>query len=132
MSHFTKCKTSVKDKTTLLKALDKLGWKYEQGDFTITQYGQSSKAEIKFSNALGLSLQEDGTWAMVGDPYHHNGELRKYYRQEKQFSQDLGSAYAVVEATQSLEEQNFFCIDNEKGVVGPDGKIRMTFQSNSY
>lgn len=115
----------------LKKALDRLGWKYEEGNFTISQYGQSSKAQIKFSDAMGMSLQEDGTWSMVGDPYHHHGELRKYYGKSQEFARDLTSAYAISEATEALEEQNFYCVDNEKGVVGPDGKIKMLFQSNS-
>ena len=79
-----------------------------------------------------MSLEKDGTWTLVGDPYHDNGKLKKYYGKEKQFARDLGSAYAISEATESLEEQNFYCIENEKGVVGADGRIRMVFQSNSY
>ena len=132
MSHYSKVKTSVKNKDLLKKALNRLGWAFEEGNFTITQYGTSSKAELKFSDAVGMSLQEDGTWSLVGDPYHDRGSLHKYYAKEKEFARDLGSAYAVTEASEALEEQNFYCVENEKGVVGPDGKIRMVFQSNSY
>jgi hypothetical protein len=133
MSHWTKVKSEIKDKTFLTKALTQLGWQFEEGNFKITQYGTTEKAEILLdteNKALGLSLQEDGTWALVGDPYHtpYNHPLHKYYRQEKKFLADLGTAYAVSEAKDKLEEQGFECVDNDKGVVGRDGKVRMTFQ----
>jgi hypothetical protein len=138
MSHWTKCKTSVKDKELLKKALTRLGWEFTEGNFTVEQYGSKEKAEIILAkdnavagrNAVGLSLQEDGTWAMVGDPYHapHNSPIAKYYRKEQQFAKDLATAYMVADAHERLEEQGFVPLENDKGVVGPDGKIRMSFQ----
>lgn len=130
MSHFTKVKTEIKDREMLKNALKHLGWNYEEGNFKITQYGTTSKAEIKFSNALGLSQETDGTWTMVGDPYHHHGTdgLNRYYNNQKKFTEDLGTAYAVCEAKEKLSAEGFECTDNDKGVVGRDGKIRMTFQ----
>jgi hypothetical protein len=105
-----------------------MGLDFSEGNFTITQYGTSEKAELKLDNAVGLSQQEDGTFSMVGDFYHsHNQKLRKYYGRNNQFTTDLGTAYAVEEAKTRLEEQNFFCSENEEGVVGEDGLIRMTF-----
>lgn len=138
MSHWVKTKCEVKDRGLLKKALAHLGWEFEEGNFTIEQYGSKEKAEILLAkdnavsgrNALGLSLQEDGTWALVGDPYHanHNHPLRKYYGQGKKFAQDLSLAYTIVDAKERCEEQGFELTENEKCVVGPDGKIRMTFQ----
>ena len=138
MSHWTKCKTEVKDRSLLKKALTHLGWEFTEGNFEVTQYGSTEKAEIILAkdntvagrNAVGLSLQEDGTWAMVGDPYHapHNSPIAKYYRKEKEFADALAVAYTVVDAKERLEEQGFEAVDNEGGVVGPDGKIRMTYQ----
>jgi hypothetical protein len=133
MSHWTKVKSEIKDKELLKKALTQLGWHYEEGNFKITQYGTTEKAEILLDSknkALGLSQQEDGTWALVGDPYHtpYDHVLHKYYRQEKKFLEDLGTSYAISEAKEKLEDQGFECTENEKGVVGRDGKVRMTFQ----
>lgn len=138
MSHWVKTKCEVKDKGLLLKALTQLGWKYEEGTFEVEQYGSKEKAEIllakdnavKGKNALGLSLQEDGTWALVGDPYHapYDSPLRKYYGQGAKFANDLALAYTIVDAKERLQEQGFEAIDNENAVVGPDGKIRMTYQ----
>ena len=132
MSHWTKVKTEIKDQALLEKALKQLGWKYETGNFKVTQYGTTEKAEIKFENALGLSRQEDGTWAMVGDPFHCSGPMRKYYGKGDVFARDLSTAYSVVEAKDKLEDQGFECIENENAVVGPDGKITMTYQSLNY
>lgn len=133
MSHWTKVKSEIKDKELLKKALSQLGWQFEEGNFKITQYGTTEKAEILLDSknkALGLSQQEDGTWALVGDPYHtpYDHVLHKYYRQEKKFLDDLGTSYAIADAKEKLEEQGFEVVENDKGVVGRDGKVRMTFQ----
>ncbi len=138
MSHWTKTRCEVKDKGLLKKAMKHLGWEFQEGNFVVEQYGSKEKAEFILAkdnavadrNAVGLSLQEDGTWSMVGDPYHapYNSPMRKYYSNGKKFADDLALAYTVVEAKERCEEQGFECIDNEQCVVGPDGKIRMTFQ----
>lgn len=101
----------------------------EEGSFTINQYGKSEKAELKIDNAVGFSKQKDGTWAMVGDFYHSKSSvLRKYYTRTKQFEKDLNTAYAIADATIKLEDQQFFCCENEEGEIGTDGLVRMTFE----
>ena len=134
MSHFVKAKTTITDREVLKKALVRLGWNFEEGNFSITQYGQTSKAEIKFSDALGLTQEADGTWSMVGDPYHHHGKdgLNRYYRQEAKFAADLGTAYAIEDAKQKLEAMQFYQTENEAGTVGADGLIHLTFESNQW
>jgi hypothetical protein len=128
MSHWTKVKTKLTNKDYLKKALDRMGLDFAEGSHSITQYGTTEKAEIKLDNAVGFSEQKDGTYAMVGDFYHsHNPKLRKYYGNNAQFNRDLSTAYAIEEAKSRLEEQNFFCAENEEAEVGDDGLIRMTF-----
>lgn len=132
MSHWTKVKTTVKNTEYVKKALERMGLQYEEGNFTIRQYGQQEKAEIRLAGSVGLSRQADGTWAMVGDPYHvrrgeKNGKLREYYGKANQFAQELGAAYAVEETKGELENHQFFCTENEEAQVGADGKIRMVF-----
>lgn len=130
MSHWTKVKTKLKDQAILEKALQHMGLNYKVGEHTITQYGTSEKAEIKLDDAVGLSAQEDGTWAMVGDFYHsRNQKLRKYYGNNKQFNTDLATAYAVEEATVRLEEKQFYCSENSEAEIGEDGLITMVFES---
>ena len=128
MSHFTKIKTQVRDLEYLKKALTRMGLSFQEGNFTITQYGTTEKAEIKFDEAVGLSCQEDGTFAMVGDFYHsRNTGLRKYYSDNNRFSADIGTNYAIEQSKGALEEQQFFCSDNESAEVGSDGMIRMVY-----
>jgi len=130
MSHWTKIKTKLTDREMLKKALDRMGIAHQEGAFTINQYGKSEKAEIKLDEAVGLSLQEDGTWSMVGDFYHsHKAELRKFYSRGNDFSAQLGTAYSVEQAKEELTMKGFFCTGNEDAEVGEVGMIRMTFES---
>lgn len=131
MSHWTKIKTKLTNLDLIKKALDRMGINFEEGQHTIKQYGKSEKAELRLDAAVGLSVQEDGTYAMVGDFWHanRNSKLRSYYGNSKKFTADLGTAYAIEEAKESLEVQGFFCTENSDAEVGEDGLIRMTFES---
>lgn len=138
MSHFTKVATTLTNKDTLIKALQRLGWEHEVGNFSVTQYGTTEKAEILLSRdnydknklALGLSQQKDGTWSMVGDPYHAiSQKMRGYYRQEAKFNADLSTAYAIEESISKLSDQGYYCTNNADAKVGEDGMITMTFES---
>jgi len=129
MSHWTKVKLKVTDEELVKKALTRMGFKYELGNFTVSEYGSSEKAEIKLDKSLGLSRQTDGTWAFVGDPYHCSTQnLRRYYGKVDQLSTELSTSYAVEEAKTALEAQSFFCTENENAQVGKDGLIHMTFE----
>jgi hypothetical protein len=128
MSHYVKVQTSIKNDSLLKKSLKRMGLYFEEGEFQITQYGTTEKAQIKFENALGLQKQQDGTWSLVGDPYHcNNKKLRAYYRNTSQFNQELKVAYSILDTTKQLEGMNFACTENAQGSVGPNGKIKMVF-----
>ncbi len=139
MSHWTKTQTKITDKEILQKALKRAGFEFEVGNFTVTQYGTSEKAEILLARdrdnskngAVGMSLQADGTWSMVGDPYHAGGntKIRQYYSQNAKFATELQTAYAIEEAKTKLEDQGYYCSENAEGIVGKDGMITMTFES---
>ena len=80
--------------------------------------------------ALGLSLQEDGTYAFVGDPYHASSQkVRKHYGRLENFTKELGVSYAVEETRDQLEQHQFFCTDNAEAKVSDDGLIHMVFES---
>jgi len=128
MSHWTKIKTKINSTEYLKKALDRMGVAYQEGDFTISQYGKSEKAEIKVDNAIGFSRQEDGTFAMVGDFWHSSGQFRRYYSNNQKFTEDLQAAYAVEQTKDELEMQGFTCTANSEATVGQDGLIRMTYE----
>jgi len=130
MSHFTTVKTTLNNQSILKKALERMGFKVQEGDFTITQYKISESAQLKIDDAVGLSRQKDGSYAMVGDFWHSpNSKLKKYYGHNDDFVKDLSTAYAVESAFADLEGKNFFCADNKKAEVGEDGFITLTFEN---
>jgi hypothetical protein len=132
MSHFVKAKTKLSNKTFLMSALTRLGYTAKECNFTVTEYGQSSKAEIKLDKALGLAVQEDGTYALVGDPYHAiNQKVRGLYGRLDDFTKELGTAYSIEEATSNLADHQFFCNENPEGKIGEDGLIHMCFTNYS-
>lgn len=132
MSHWVKVKLNLNDQATLGKALKRMGYEAQTGNFTISQYGKSEKAELRVDEGVGFSLQADGTFSMVGD-FYHSKKMRHYYGQEAKFQQDLNVAYAIEDAKQKLEDMNlgFEIEENEAGVIGKDGMIRMVAVSYS-
>lgn len=98
-------------------------------------YGQSAEAEFVLSReddhaSVGLSRQEDGTFAMVGDFYHARvgpsaQKLREFYCKDELFKEKLQTAYCIEQAKAKVEEAGFFIEDNLEGVVGKDGMITM-------
>ncbi len=136
MSHMTRAATTIKDGEILKKAFKRLGWEFEEGKFNINLYGKQETAEFllardtynKSNGAVGLSKQADGTYAMVGDPYHagHNPKISKYYRKEKDFAVDLQVAYAQEEAIQKMTEQSYYMSSE---TTDAEGNLVMTFES---
>ena len=130
MSHFTKVRTKLTSREYLIKALERMGLEVQEGNFTITQYGQSESAELKVDNAVGLQRQKDGTWSMVGDFYHaRDQKLKKFYNRTSNFDKELSTNYAVEQTKGELSKNHFYCSSNPEGTVGADGKIRMVFES---
>ncbi len=132
MSHWTTVKTKLNNQSVIRKALKRMGLEAQEGDFTITQYGTTEAAQLRIDDAVGLARQKDGTYAMVGD-FWHSGDrkLKGYYGRNEKFVKDLSTAYAVEEAFTNLEEQNFFCTENEKAEIGEDGLITINFERYS-
>jgi len=129
MSHWVTVKTTLDSMEALKKALDRMGLTYQEGDFTIKQGGESSKAEIKIDDAVGFSRQKDGTFAMVGDPYYSTSpKVKGYYRNNEKLNTDIKTAYALENAIMKMAEQQFRCIENQEGKIGPDGLIHVTFE----
>ena len=129
MSHWTKVKTKLTDVNHVKNALTRMGFTFQEGNFTVTEYGTSEKAEILLDKALGLSLQEDGTWAFVGDPYHcKTQDLIKYYRKLDELTLKLSTNYAVAEAEHNLTAQGFMWTDNQEAEVDEEGFINLTFE----
>ena len=132
MSHWTTVKTKLNDQSLVRKALKRMGLEAQEGEFTITQYGTSETAQLMVDEAVGLARQKDGTFAMVGDFWHSKDRTAKsYYGRAEKFATDLSTAYAVEEAFTSLQDQNFFCTENEDAEVAEDGLITLSFERYS-
>lgn len=133
MSHWTKMKLQVSDQAIFVKALKRMGLTPEVGNFTISQYGTSEQATIRVAESVGFSLQQDGTYSMVGDFYHAGGRLTQYYNNQQGFQQELTAAYAVEDATTKLEDlaDGWEIEENAEAVIGKDGLIRMVAVSYS-
>lgn len=110
-----------------------MGLTAEVGKFNISQYGTTEEAGIRVGAAVGFSKQKDGTFSMVGDFYHSTGKLKEYYGRNLQFQQDLNVAYGIEDAKQKLDDlgMGFEIEENEQGVIGKDGMIRMVAVSYS-
>lgn len=132
MSHWTTVKTKLNNQSRLKKALKRMGFEAQEGSFPITQYSTTENAQLKLDDAVGLSRQKDGSFAMIGDFWHsQNRALKKYYGSNDLFVKDLSAAYAVEGAFEGLEGQNYFCTENEKAEIGEDGLITLTFENYS-
>ena len=127
MSHWTKIKLQLSDQSILEKALTRMGLKVETGKFKVSQYGTTEEVSVRVDNSVGFVKQADGTFSMVGDFYHAKGKLNGYYGKNDKFQQDLNVAYGIEDAKQKLEDlgMGFEITENEEGVIGKDGMIRM-------
>ncbi len=81
MSHITRIKTKIVEKQFLLKAIEDLGYQYEEGDVTISGFGANkTKADIKvklrLSNDIGFRQTPQG-YEIVADWWGVHGVNQK-------------------------------------------------------
>lgn len=79
MSHKTEIKTELNNKKYLLRALDKMGFEYEEGTnlTTVGHYGVKEKVDILVTSngktstnkSYGFKKESDGTYSAIGDFY---------------------------------------------------------------
>jgi hypothetical protein len=126
----------MNDNSILRRALKRMGFEVVAENTQVSQYGSTEKVELLLdkgnngTGALGLSKQEDGTYSIVGDPYHcTNSKLRAFYGKQNDLSKKLGTAYAVEKVSARCEELGFSCEENSEATIGADGTIQMVFTS---
>jgi hypothetical protein len=123
MSHFSRIKTQIIDKRYLLKALDDLGFRYEEGKLQVGGFlGQKTEVEIlirlPFSNDVGLRLSA-GIYEVVADWAGVKG------LSQKDFLERLNQRYAYHAAKGQMEEQGFTLVEE---VVENTGQIRLVLR----
>lgn len=115
MSHKSIVDTKMKNKNSILKALNKLGITYKEGNLkTKGNYGVNENVDIlledykgvNLNNAVGLKKDEKGNYKMIGDFYglrdNNNNRL-----DETEFSERITNAYNYEELNPKLGNIGF-------------------------
>jgi hypothetical protein len=142
MSHYTKVKTKLKDKASLLKALEDMGFTKEMIRVHDTPHQvegyegrlREERAEIIIprryvggsSNDIGFKLQEDGSWgAIISEFDTSSGQSQKNERTKgmrgygEMWLKALHQRYAYHHLKTQIAEQGYY-IESE---VEKDGQI---------
>jgi len=122
LSHITRIKTKIIEKEHLLRALDDLGYRYEEGDLEIHSAGATkTKVEIKvimrMSFDIGLRNTPQG-YEIVADWWGVRGV------HQKDFTDQLQQRYAYHATRARLEAQGFSLVEE----TAKDGQIHLTLR----
>lgn len=112
MSHFTRIKTQIVEQEYLIRALEDLGYAYEEGNVRIRGYGgQRTSVEIKVSTksrGYDIGFRKVGnTYEIVADWWGVRGIS------QKKFVEQVTQRYAYHAARAKLEEQGFTLASEE-------------------
>jgi hypothetical protein len=123
MSHFSRIKTQIVEKSFLLQALHDLGFQYEEGKLQVGGFlGRQMEADIvirlPLSYDVGLKLTED-SYEVVADWAGVHG------LSQKDFIEHLTQRYAYHAAKSRLEEQGFTLVEE---TVQNSGQIRLVLR----
>jgi hypothetical protein len=122
MSHISRLKTKMEVKEYILKALEDLGYTYEEGGQTISGLGDRANVDIKvhlrMSYDIGLKATPNG-YEIVADWWGVRGVKRK------EFSDRLMQRYAYHATKAKLEEQGFALVSEENQ---DNGQIRLVLR----
>lgn len=122
MSHFSRIKTKIVEKEYLLRALQEMGYQYEEGNLTIGGFGgNSTRVEIKIplrlSGDIGLRKGAEG-YEIIADWWGVRGV------KQKEFTEQLNQRYAYAATRARLEEQGFNLVEEAQ----ENGEIRMVLR----
>jgi hypothetical protein len=122
MSHVTRLKTKMMEKEYILRALDDLGMRYEQGDIKLkTAGGETAQVEIKIllrmSFDIGLRPTPQG-YEIIADWWGVRGV------NQKDFTAKLTQRYAYHTTRAKLESQGFSLVEES----AKDGQIHLTLR----
>ena len=149
MSHFTKLKTQIRDKQSLVAALVEMGFSKDQIELhdkpvNLEGYerrgGANPQAEIVIRkgilgnayNDIGFRLQEDGTYeAMISDMEMHNTTASRnaLTKEFKAFGQNwldkLNQRYALQVVKKTARNNGYSC---QEAVEQADGSLVITVE----
>jgi hypothetical protein len=123
MSHISRIKTQMVEKTFLLDALKDLGYAFEEGDFKIKAYGGDEvkvelRVKLKLSNDIGLR-KNAGHYEVVADWWGVRS------KKKDAFVNQLTQRYAYHATKAKLEQQGFALVEEE---TQETGQIRLVLR----
>jgi uncharacterized protein DUF1257 len=124
MSHFTRVKTQMVEKEFIVKALEDLGYAYEEGSVEIRGYGGNrDRVEIRVptsNRGYDIGFRKAGkVYEMVADWWG----IRDI--KQEHFVQQLMQRYSYHTARTKLEEQGFLLVTEENQ---QDGRIHLVLR----
>ena len=124
MSHFSRIRTQLVDKSFVLKALSDMGFNVEEGEglevmnFSKQKTPVDIKVKLPLSYDLGLRKQGDN-YEIVADWFGVRGV------KQTEFTQKLNQRYAYHAARAKLEAQGFDMVEEK---VEETGQIRLVLR----
>ncbi len=122
MSHISRIKTKMEVKEYLLKAIEDLGYKYEEGNLTMSGFTDRVLVDVKIPMRLSFDIGFRSTmngFEIIADWWGVRGVNRK------EFTDKLMQRYAYHAAKARLEEQGFSLVSEENQA---DGQIRLVLR----
>ncbi len=122
MSHITRIKTKIVEKQYLLRAIEDLGYHYEEGELSISGFGANKtnvdiKISLRLSNDIGFRQTSQG-YEIIADWWGVRGIS------QKDFTARLMQRYAYHTTRAKLETQGFSLIEE----TAKDGQIHLTLR----
>jgi hypothetical protein len=121
MSHISRIKTKMELKEYLLKAIEDLGYQYEEGNLTLSGFGEKTHIDIKIhlrmSYDIGLRATPDG-YEIIADWWGVRGVKRQ------ELTDKLTQRYAYHATMDKLKQQGFTLVNEEN----QNGQIRLVLR----
>ena len=121
MSHISRIKTKMEVKEYLLKAIEDLGFRYEEGNLTLSGFGEKTRVDIKInmrmSYDIGLRATPNG-YEIIADWWGVRGVKRQ------ELTDKLSQRYAYHATMDKLKQQGFTLVNEEN----QNGQIRLVLR----
>tara|TARA_B000000557_G_C20746419_1_gene430899 strand:- start:280 stop:708 length:429 start_codon:yes stop_codon:yes gene_type:complete len=114
MSHFSKIKTKITKKDSLIKALNQLGYAVQENVLLVNPDDHDHKqweVEVGITNDVGFKKDKDGTFHLVAelDTWEEPFPVER-------FLEKVTQAYAKVVVVETVQEQGFTVVTESKSV----------------
>jgi hypothetical protein len=125
MSHFSRIKTTLRDRELLTATLEELGYEVNEGGSVKGRQGIRQvdlSVRTRNGNGIGFVRDTDGSYTLVADWYGIGRKDQKILERVKTTLSRVQSRYAEKIVLEKTEEQGFSLVERN---VEPDGTIRI-------